>query len=150
VEQVTWDEAKAFCEAAGGRLPSEAEWEYAARAGTTTIYYCGDDPACLPDFEWNEDNSDSKTHPTAGKTPNGFGLYDMVGNVSEWIEDHWHYSYDGAPTDGSSWYCDHLCDNVARGGNFNISATCGRSSYRSEANNWSRGNAVGFRCARDW
>jgi formylglycine-generating enzyme required for sulfatase activity len=79
VEFVTWDEADYYCREIGGRLPSEAEWEYAARAGTTGSRY-----GKLDEIAWYWENSDFSTHPVGQKKPNAFGLYDMLGNVVEW------------------------------------------------------------------
>lgn len=150
--KVTWYGAKAFCEAAGGRLPSEAEWEYAARAGTTTKYYCGDDSSCLDDIEcWGK----SDTCPAGQYDPNDFGLYDMLGGVMEWVEDCYHGDYTGAPTDGSVWD-DEQCSSsrVLRGGSwFDNNVWYLRSSYRDDAlpgtADGSSGGDGGFRCSRD-
>jgi formylglycine-generating enzyme required for sulfatase activity len=109
VERVSWNNAQAFCQKLSQitgktyRLPTEAEWEYACRAGTTTRYYFGDDANRLGDYAWYRGNSQDKTHPVGQKKPNAWGLYDMSGNVWEWCEDNWHDNYIGAPTDGSAW-----------------------------------------------
>ena len=111
VEQVTWHQAKVFCQKlnrndAGKpfgfeyRLPTEAEREYACRAGTTAFRYCGDHPAALDDYEWYKRNSGDKTHDVATKLPNPWGLYDMNGNVLEWCEDTYDPEfYKRSPTD---------------------------------------------------
>ncbi|MFA6033050.1 MAG: formylglycine-generating enzyme family protein, partial [Myxococcota bacterium] len=87
VESVTWTQAKYFCTKMGGRLPTESEWEYAARAGTTTKFYCGNggDVHCPDEYAWFSINSESKTHPYKLKTANAWGLSDMLGNVFEWV-----------------------------------------------------------------
>jgi formylglycine-generating enzyme required for sulfatase activity len=109
VECISWDEAKVFCEAVDpeGRLCSEAEWEYAARGGTTTKYYCGDDSSCLIDVAWHWGNSGNgpgkHKQDVKGKTPNGYGLYDMLGNVWEWVEDCWHNDYDLNDDGAGDW-----------------------------------------------
>ena len=106
---VSWHDAVAYCvwlSAQTGRpyrLPSEAEWEYAGRAGTATRWPCGDDPQALDDYAWFGDNADGRTHPVGEKYPNPWGLHDIQGNVWEWVQDVWHKDYAGAPTDGSAW-----------------------------------------------
>ena len=111
VTNVNWHDAKAYAawlsEQTGKRyrLPSESEWEYAARAGTETAYSWGNE---IGVNRANGDGSGSKwsgkqTSPVGSFEPNGFGLYDMHGNVWEWVEDCWHKNYKGAPTDGSAW-----------------------------------------------
>lgn len=109
VERVIWNDARKFCQKLSQltgkeyQLPSEAEWEYARRAGTTSRYYFGDNAKQLGDYAWYSGNSNRKTHPVGEKQPNPWGLYDMNGNVWEWCEDKWHENYEGAPTDSSIW-----------------------------------------------
>jgi len=106
---VSWNDAKEYCEwlsdqtGASYRLLSEAEWEYACRAGSTGKYCFGDDVHQLGSYAWFSGNSGGKTHPVGEKKPNAFGLHDMHGNVWEWCEDVWHENYNGAPTDGNAW-----------------------------------------------
>ncbi len=147
VEQVTWYEARGFCRQQGKRLPTEAEWEYAARAGTTTRYYWGDE--FRTGNTWNRDNAGDQTHPVGQKPPNPWGLYDMSGNVWEWVADWYdrHY-YERSPEHnpqgpgsgeekvirGGSWYS---------GGEHQMSAT----RYWAEPN--TRNSNLGFRCVRE-
>lgn len=91
VERVTWKEAAAYCEKIGKRLPTEAEWEYAGRAGTTTLYYWGDGKP--GDYGWYSRNAEGSTHPVGQKKPNPWGLYDMSGNVNEWVYDFFSPDY---------------------------------------------------------
>jgi formylglycine-generating enzyme required for sulfatase activity len=98
VEQVSWDDAVEFCKKLSKKegktytLPTEAQWEYACRAGSTTEYSFGDSESSLGDYAWHEGNSGGKTHPVGTKKANKFGLYDMYGNVSEWCLD-WSWGY---------------------------------------------------------
>ena len=100
---VSWKNASAFCRWAGLSLPSEAQWEYACRAGTTTSYYFGDDLKEFDKYGWANSSKEHHTHPVAGKLPNGWGLYDMAGNVWEWVEDG-YLTYDHAWANSSKEY----------------------------------------------
>jgi|GEM_PF-1200063 len=136
VEKVSWNNAKEFCrklsELTGKnyRLPSEAEWEYACRAGTQTKYYFGDSESNLDEFAWYGSNSERRTHEVGEKLANAFGLYDMHGNVWEWCEDNWHDNYKKAPTDGSAWVDKKSERYVSRGGSWSNYANSCRSAYR--------------------
>lgn len=92
---VAWGEAKEYCSRVGGRLPTEAEWEYAARGGSEHDFYCGDDTACLAGYEWCPPHQPATVMQDVGKLkPNPFGLFDMLSNAREWTEDCWHGSFD--------------------------------------------------------
>jgi len=147
-DMVTWEEARTFCQAVGGRLPSEVEWEYAARGGTTTRYYCGDDPACLDSIAWYDANSSGKTHPIKLKKPNAFGLYDILGNVWEWTEDCWHETYQGAPTVSGVWLGGNCSFHPGRGGGWTHPAIEIRVSRRGRAETSVGYDFYGVRCAR--
>lgn len=132
------------------RLPTEAEWEYAARAGTTSPYFWGDESR-IGEYAWYAGNSGSKTHPVGEKKPNAFGLYDTSGNVFEWTQDCWHASYDQAPNDGSAWLegdggdCDR---RVVRGGSWDVNPRVLRSASRGGIDSVEAYYSVGFRVAR--
>jgi formylglycine-generating enzyme required for sulfatase activity len=137
VESVSWNDAKAFCQKLSQitgktyRLPTEAEWEYACRAETETLFSFGDDANQLGDYAWYYGNSNDTTHPVGQKKPNGWGLYDMHGNVWEWCEDDWHYNYAGAQDDGTAWIDKDYHYPIVRGGSwFNVPYLC-RSAYRA-------------------
>ena len=154
VENVSWNDAQAFLKKLSGgnaafRLPSEAEWEYAARAGTQTAYSFGDDPNQLGKYAWYgyEDNAGKQTHPVGQKKPNAFGLYDMHGNVWEWVADTYHDNYNGAPTDGSAWVSGGS-DRVLRGGGWCCGPRRVRSAFRDDYDPADRGDYIGFRVAR--
>ncbi len=152
VESVSWDDAVLFCrklsEKTGKafRLPTEAEWEYACRAGSKTRFSFGDSDSVLGDYAWYGSNSGGKTNPVGQKKPNAWGLYDMHGNVYEWCAD-WYGSYSsGASTDpqgaGSGG------DRVVRGGSWDYDATANfRCAFRGYYGPPYRYGNYGFRCA---
>jgi formylglycine-generating enzyme required for sulfatase activity len=130
------------------RLLSEAEWEYAARAGTTTAYSFADEPSSLREYAWYNENSGSRAQPVGQKEPNAFGLYDMHGNVWQWVEDCWNTSYQGAPSDGSAWKTPNCIFRVARGGAFSSAAVQLRAASRFTGAPVYRVSIVGFRVGR--
>jgi formylglycine-generating enzyme required for sulfatase activity len=155
VENVTWSDAQEFCQKLNEqtgknyRLPSEAEWEYACRAGTQTRYYFGDSDYQLGKYAWYRENSDSKTHPVGQRKPNNWGLCDMYGNVGEWCEDDYHENYQNAPKDGSSWNDDYSqsSQRVVRGGSYFDAPKDCRSADRNRDNAVYRHDVIGFRLA---
>ena len=112
-------------------VPSEAQWEYAARAGTTTRWSFGEDERLLGEYAWYADNSDKRLHPVGQKKPNPWGLYDVYGNAWEIVRDAWHDSYTDAPVDGSPWGSSGL--PVARGGSWDSVYQSTRSANRVRA-----------------
>ena len=160
VINVSWEDARGYVKWLSQetgqryRLPSEAEWEYAARAGSTTKYSWGNSPSgrhanADEDYGWPSDGYEY-TAPTGSFIPNQFGLYDMSGNVYEWVEDCWHENYAGAPVDGSAWVRGGNCDGrVLRGGSFNSRPAWVRSATRGWGGAAYRdGSDVGFRLVR--
>ena len=152
---VSWEDAKLYVEWLSRmtgkpyRLLSEAEWEYAARAGSTGKWSFGDEDAQLDDHAWYDKNSDSKTQTVAKKKPNALGLYDMHGNVWEWVEDPWHGNYESAPTDGTPWLNDgDVNRHVVRGGSWNITPDSLRSANRDWYSTGGRDYVAGFRVGR--
>lgn len=136
------------------RLPSEAEWEYACRAGTTTRYFFGDDESKLAGYAWYDENSDSNTHPVGIKNPNQWGLYDTYGNVLELCQDKWHDNYEGAPSDGSSWRdikarIDSAPSHVMRGGSYNNQSKSCSSSSRGKVPFLRSTSNLGFRVVKE-
>jgi formylglycine-generating enzyme required for sulfatase activity len=133
VEKVNWNNAQAFCRKAGGglRLPSEAEWEYACRAGSKARWCFGDNEGTRGEYAWYWGNRDFKTHKVGKKKPNAWGLYDIHGNVWEWCEDVWHSNYNGAPSDGRAWTTGgDQSSRVCRGGSWVLVAGSSRSAFR--------------------
>jgi formylglycine-generating enzyme required for sulfatase activity len=137
VDSFGWNDAQAFCKKASDktgatvRLPTEAEWEYACRAGTETTYCSGDEESDLDRVGWYDGNSGLWTHPVGQKAPNAWGVFDMLGNVDEWCEDDLHENYCGAPSDGQAWNDLPRNDkHVVRGGSMDDGPQRCRSAYR--------------------
>ena len=156
VENVSWRNVQRFIAKLNQktgqkyRLPSEAEWEYAARAGTTTRWSFGNDASKLRNYAWYAANSLNKTQEVALNLPNPFGLYDIYGNVWEWTQDCYNPSYAGAPADGSAWTVGSCEYRVIRGGGWVDASSEVRSSTRNGFDSSSNENPVtGFRLARD-
>lgn len=162
VEQVSWDMAQQFIQklnALSGktyRLPSEAEWEYACRGGENHLYSGSND---IDQVAWYTGNSGSQTHPVGQKQANAWGLHDMSGNVLEWVQDTWHDSYQGAPSDGSAWEDTNKilaflkvgsdgAKRVLRGGSWYNSEWITRAALRDDDSPSLRSYDVGFRLAR--
>ena len=161
VEKLSFDEAVEFCQkitvsmrvakliAADEviRLPSEAEWEYVARAGTTTRYSFGDDVSELGQFGWFTGNAKGNDPPVGAKQPNAWGLYDVHGYLWEWCSDTWHDDYRDAPTDGSRWATGgDTTRRVARSGSWKDPAEKLTSSFRRPLPKETLDSAVGLRC----
>ena len=129
-------------------MPSEAEWEYACRAGTTTAWSFGDDVAMLGKHAWFKENSAGNDPPVGKKAPNPWGLYDMHGYNWEWCQDDWAADYKDAPTDGSARSVDGAKDKVIRGGAWPTPADTTKSAYRTHAAADRRDDTIGFRCVK--
>ena len=155
VINVSWEDAKQYVAwlsrmtGKAYRLLTEAEWEYAARAGSTARFAFGDDEGQLDRHAWYNRNSDNRTQPVGQKLANSFGLHDMHGNVAEWVEDPWHENYDGAPTDGSAWEKDgDASRRVVRGGSYVNNPPGLRAASRFRSTSGTRNFIFGFRLAR--
>ncbi len=157
VESVNWHEAREFCRVLNllldkpkdfFRLPSEAEWEYAARAGKRETLYAGSNH--LADVGWYDENNKKATIPVGLLSPNDFGLYDLSGNVWEWCEDDWHDNYENHPLDGRAWIDDpeeRASYRVLRGGSWNDLARVCRCACRGGLRPGNRVSEDGFRLA---
>ena len=151
VENLSWHAAQEFVRRLGirtgksYRLPSEAEWEYACRAGGLH-QYCGGDS--VDSVAWHHGNSRGAAHPTGGKQANAFGLYDMSGNVWEWTADCWSATSNAAPVDGSAWIPGECPSRVIRGGSWQYKSDFQTATSRAGSSADSPGNSDGVRVAR--
>ena len=156
VETVSWNDIQEFIKKLNEKegtnkyhLPSEVEWEYAVRAGTTTRYSFSDGESKFGEYAWYNGNSGSKTHTVGQKKPNPWGLYDMHGNVWEWTQDWYHSDYKGAPIDGSAWEIGDGSYRVLRGGAWDCDAQGCRSAFRYAFVPVYRDNILGFRLLQE-
>lgn len=157
VINVSWEDAAAYAlwlsEQTGRyyRLPSEAEWEYAAAGGSSALYWWGIGPeqARANCFDCGSEWSARSTAPAGRFDHNPYGLYDTAGNVAEWVQDCYHANYEGAPADGSPWMSADCSARVVRGGGFNSPTTSVRFSKRDQRSPGLTADDVGFRIARD-
>jgi formylglycine-generating enzyme required for sulfatase activity len=141
VEMVSWDDAQSYCDAVGMRLPTEAEWEYAARGGSVAARY-----GPLVRIAWYTANSGGRTHQVAQQQANDYGLYDMLGNVWEWVADRYGH-YDGDVTDPKGSPYGPV--RVMRGGSWENDASMIRLSARRSYGPEFRDHTLGFRCVGD-
>ncbi|MEW6366569.1 MAG: SUMF1/EgtB/PvdO family nonheme iron enzyme [Acidobacteriota bacterium] len=155
VETVSWETCQKFLAALNQRLglagekalrlPTEAEWEYACRAGTDANYSFSNSERSMGEYAWFEENSSKTTHPIGQRRPNPWGLYDIYGNVSEWCEDAWHDDYKNAPADGSAWTGGDDDYRMLRGAYWDQSAYYMRSYCRDTEVAEDGGKTIGFR-----
>jgi formylglycine-generating enzyme required for sulfatase activity len=161
VRGVSWEEAMEFCrklsslpeEKAAGRvyrLPTEAEWEYACRAGTTTSWYCGDKPSDLPNVALFREHSEDRVSPVGQKAPNDWGLYDMHGNVWEWCYDWYARDYYTSSPESDPPGPSEATRRVCRGGSWSFEARYCRSAFRGGLPPSNRKPDLGFRVAAGW
>ncbi|MCA9269594.1 MAG: formylglycine-generating enzyme family protein [Planctomycetales bacterium] len=160
VEMLSFEDAQTFCRKATllmraakliadddvVRLPTEAEWEYAARAGTTTTFSFGDEAEKLDEFGWHTGNAAGNDPPVGAKKPNPWGLYDMHGYLWEWTLDPWHADYEGAPQNSAARDGGDAKRRVVRGGSWKDRADRCTCAFRMALPVDTRDDAVGLRC----
>lgn len=151
VENVSWDDAQSFLKRLGNgyRLPTESEWEFAARGGTLTDFFHEEKQGKTGEYAWFIGNAEERTHQVGKKLPNPYGIFDIYGNVWEWCDDDWHDSYLGAPVDGRSWVDEpRALQRAARGGSFRFDEISCRSADRGRNFPNFRSPDGGFRLAK--
>lgn len=163
VEMLSWQDATVFCRKAtlllrqsgllkGNeeiRLPSEAEWEYCCRAGTTTAYSFGEKASLADPYAWHTGNAAGNDPPVGAKKPNAWGLYDMHGYLWEFVADAWHPNYLGAPVDGSAWEADEkYVSRIIRSGSWRDRVPSLRSAVRVSIPDHAQSDAIGLRCVK--
>ncbi len=148
VTALTWWDAYLVCAWLGARLPTEAEWEYACRAGTTTQYYFGDSAEDLDRHSWYFNTSGGNTRPVGLLPANPWGLFDMIGNTQEWCRDHYQPWHEQLPDDGSPFLNGDERLRVLRGGCWYFSKRTGRSAFRRRSPADFQDNSTGVRPAR--
>jgi formylglycine-generating enzyme required for sulfatase activity len=156
VINVTWDDAQSYViwlsrrTGQHYRLPSESEYEYVVRGGTSTVFWWGDNigkgnAACEGCGTWWDDR---QTAPVGSFKPNPFGVYDAIGNVTRWVQDIWHSNYDGAPADGSAWETGDPVRRVIRGGSWFNGQARQHAAFRNGDTPRVRNGKIGFRIVR--
>jgi formylglycine-generating enzyme required for sulfatase activity len=155
VERVSWDDVQTFIvrlnERAGEplyRLPTEAEWEYACRAGCEAPYHFGDDVRDVRRYAWFNGNAEGRTHPVGCLKPNRWGFFDMAGNVLEWCADRYAAGYYGRSPVADPPGADHGTSRVLRGASWYSAGHDCRSADRRRGRQWIRAASIGFRLAR--
>jgi len=155
VRRVKWTDAVAYAqwkserEGKKYRLPTEAEWEYACRAGADTKYCFGDDKALLDEYAWYAENAGKVTHDVGSKKPNAWGLYDMHGNVWEWCLDRYADDYSDTPLDGSAYAVSSEKGRVLRGGSYNGDADKCSCTSRINLGSGGKNYFIGFRLVEE-